>query len=172
MTGTGDADLYVRKGGAPTLTSYDCRPYQGGSAESCSVVGPGAVYVGINGYAASSTYSITIKYTEGTGTQPPVNPPATVSHLNVSGSVALGESKVFTMDVPAGAKLRIKTAAAADVDLYIQMNQAPTTEAFLMRAWTSSGNETIDYDVVSSGKLHIMVHGYAASSFTLTTSSR
>lgn len=37
LTGsTGDADLYVRKGAVPTTTTYDCRPYLSGSAESCS----------------------------------------------------------------------------------------------------------------------------------------
>ena len=35
--GTGDADLYVKFGSAPTLTSYDCRPYQGGNNETCNI---------------------------------------------------------------------------------------------------------------------------------------
>lgn len=172
MTGTGDADLYVRKGAAPTLTAYDCRPYKGSSAESCSVAGPGPVYVSVQGYAATSNFALTIKYTEGGGSAPPVNPPTTVTHLNVSGSVALNEMKRYSMAVPAGAKLTIKTAAAADVDLYIMLNAEPTLETYTARGWTSSGNETINYDVPSSGTLNIMVHGYAASSFTLTTSSR
>src|SRR5678816_1877663 len=43
MTGSGDADLYVRKGAAPTAASYDCRPYTGSSNESCSIVGPAQV---------------------------------------------------------------------------------------------------------------------------------
>src|ERR1051325_11377015 len=33
ITGTGDADLYVRIGSAPTLTQYDCRPHKTGSQE-------------------------------------------------------------------------------------------------------------------------------------------
>ncbi len=74
------------------------------------------------------------------------------------------------MAVPAGKKLVIKTTAAADVDLYIQMNAAPTQTAYLQRAFTSSGNETLTYTTTSSGTLYIMVHGYAASSFTLKTS--
>lgn len=35
MTGTGDADLYVRWGSAPTSSSYTCRPYKNGSNEEC-----------------------------------------------------------------------------------------------------------------------------------------
>ena len=38
MTGTGDADLYVRFGSQPTKEAYDCRPYENGSNESCNLV--------------------------------------------------------------------------------------------------------------------------------------
>lgn len=169
MTGDGDADLYVRKDAAPTAASYDCRPYRDGSNEECSIVGPAKVYVGVNGYAASSSYNLKITYKEGTGAPPPVTPPATITHLNSSGSVAQGEMKVFTMDVLAGKKIVIRTTAPSDVDLYIMMNAAPTTSAYTMRAWTSSGNETITYTPASNGKLQIGVHGYAASTFTLKT---
>jgi hypothetical protein len=34
--GTGDADLYVRAGAAPTTSTYSCRPYKVGNSESCS----------------------------------------------------------------------------------------------------------------------------------------
>ncbi|MGN2247724.1 M4 family metallopeptidase [Frateuria sp. GZRR35] len=34
--GTGDADLYVRAGSAPTTSSYNCRPYLTGNNESCT----------------------------------------------------------------------------------------------------------------------------------------
>lgn len=63
MTGTGDADLYVRKGAAPTTSSYDCRPYKNGSAESCrlTLTGNTDVYIMVNGYAAA-TYSLTASY--------------------------------------------------------------------------------------------------------------
>ncbi len=57
MTGTGDADLYVRIGSAPTATSYDCRPYKTGSRETCQVTLAQAapVHVMIRGYASASS---------------------------------------------------------------------------------------------------------------------
>jgi len=60
LTGTGDADLYVRIGSAPTLTTYDCRPYKSGSDESCSIQlsHAAAIHVMVRGYAASSTFQI------------------------------------------------------------------------------------------------------------------
>ncbi len=171
MTGDNDADLYVRKNAAPTAGSYDCRPYRDGSNEECSIVGPAVIYVGVNGYAASSSVALKMTYKEGTGTPPVEPPPAAVVHLNTTGTVAVGELKVFTMDVIAGKKVVVRTTAPSDVDLYIMMGAAPTTTAYTMKAYTSSGNETIAYTPTSSGKLHIGVHGYAASSFTLKTAA-
>jgi len=34
--GSGDADLYVKKGGGLSLDSYHCRPFLEGNGESCS----------------------------------------------------------------------------------------------------------------------------------------
>ncbi len=40
MTGTNDADLYVRFDGEPNKTDYNCRPYINGSDETCTLVPP------------------------------------------------------------------------------------------------------------------------------------
>lgn len=60
LSGTGDADLYVRKGVAPTKTAYDCRPYQSGSSERCTITltDAGKLHVMVNGYAAQSTFTV------------------------------------------------------------------------------------------------------------------
>lgn len=60
MTGSGDADLYVKVGREPTMTSYDCRPYKTGSNETCTVTlaQPAPIGVMINGYAASSNFKV------------------------------------------------------------------------------------------------------------------
>jgi hypothetical protein len=170
LTGDGDADIYVRKDSAPTLTGYDCRPYQGISTESCSIVGPATVYVGVNGYADNSNVQLKIVYTEGTGAAPSNPPPATFAHLNQTGSVGQGEMKMFQLPIPAGKKVVIRTTSASDVDLYIQFGAAPTTDSYLDRGYTTSGNETLTYTATSNGTLYIGVNGYAAGSFTLKTS--
>lgn len=62
MTGTGDADLYVRWNAAPTASAYTCRPYLEGSDELCEIVVPAdgkTAYIAVNGYAASTKYTIT-----------------------------------------------------------------------------------------------------------------
>ncbi|WP_224249325.1 M4 family metallopeptidase [Hyalangium gracile] len=59
--GSGDADLYVKFGSAPTTSSYDCRPYAAGNAESCTFnpAKQGTYYVLIRGYSAYS--GVTLK---------------------------------------------------------------------------------------------------------------
>lgn len=54
--GSGDADLYVRRGSAPTTSAYDCRPYRSGNAESCSFATPqaGTWHVLVRGYTSFS----------------------------------------------------------------------------------------------------------------------
>jgi len=69
--GTGDADLYVRRGAQPTTSSYDCRPYLDGNNETCSFSNPqsGTWYVSVRGYTAFSgaSLAVTVRADEGTG---------------------------------------------------------------------------------------------------------
>ncbi|MGI2156081.1 S8 family peptidase [Shewanella baltica] len=62
--GTGDVDLYVKAGTVPTTTSYDCRPYQNGNNESCSitVTQAGTYHVMLRGYANYSGVQLSASY--------------------------------------------------------------------------------------------------------------
>jgi hypothetical protein len=65
MSGSGDPDLYVRFGAAPTSTRYACRPYLNGPDESCAVTVPAgqtAAYLQVRGYAAS-TFHLDVSWT-------------------------------------------------------------------------------------------------------------
>ncbi|MDI1252362.1 pre-peptidase C-terminal domain-containing protein [Thermomonas sp.] len=57
--GTGDADLYVKKGSAPTTSSYDCRPYKSGNSESCTVTSAGTYYMNVRAYQSFSGVTLT-----------------------------------------------------------------------------------------------------------------
>ena len=65
--GTGDADLYVRRGSAPTDSSYDCRPYRSGNNESCNFASPaaGTWYVRVKAYQGFSGVSLVGDYSAG-----------------------------------------------------------------------------------------------------------
>ncbi len=61
MTGTSDADLYVKIGQDPTRQLFDCRPFLNGSNETCDVdLGSAAEIHGmVRGWNTSSTFSLT-----------------------------------------------------------------------------------------------------------------
>jgi hypothetical protein len=170
MTGSGDADLYVRKGAAPSATAYDCRPYASNSTETCTVSGAGDFYVAVNGYATSSAFTLKITYTTGGGGSGGGGG-GTTSHLNVSGSLSQGQFAYHSVNVVAGQKIVVRTVAPNDVDLYLLMDGKPTTASYVARGYTASGNETLTYTSTATGVLWIGVHGYAASSYALTTAN-
>ncbi len=72
--GSGDADLYVRFGAAPTTGAYDCRPYIGGNNETCEFnpSQSGSYYVMIRAYSAYSGVTLTV---DASGDAPPPPPP-------------------------------------------------------------------------------------------------
>jgi large repetitive protein len=52
--GTGDVDLYIRRGALPQEYVYDCRPFRPGNEETCTVTAPAAGYwyIMLRGHAA------------------------------------------------------------------------------------------------------------------------
>lgn len=64
--GSGDADLYVRLGSAPTTSSYTCRPYTSGNSETCSFSAPtaGTYYIKVRAYATFSGVTLSTNFTQ------------------------------------------------------------------------------------------------------------
>ncbi len=58
--GTGDADIYIKRGTPPTSTSYDCRPFAFGNNETCFFPAPasGVWYVTVRGFSAATGVSL------------------------------------------------------------------------------------------------------------------
>lgn len=67
--GSGDADMYVKFGSAPTTSSYDCRPYLNGNNETCNItnVQAGTYHVMLRGYSAYSGTSLVGSFTPPSG---------------------------------------------------------------------------------------------------------
>ena len=67
--GSGDADMYVKFGSQPTDSSYDCRPYRSGNAETCSFAAPqaGTYHVSLKAYSSFSGASLVGDYSAGGG---------------------------------------------------------------------------------------------------------
>lgn len=65
MSGSGDPDLYVRWGLAPTRTNYNCRPFLFGADETCALdvpAGESEAFVMVFGFEAGS-YDLEITHT-------------------------------------------------------------------------------------------------------------
>jgi Zn-dependent metalloprotease/PKD repeat protein len=85
--GTGDADMYVKFGSAPTDTVYDCRPYATGNAETCTIATAqaGTYYINLKAYSTFSGVSLKGSYTTGTtNTAPTANFTFTTSGLTAT----------------------------------------------------------------------------------------
>ena len=62
--GTGDADLYLKQGSAPSTSSFDCRPYISGNTENCLVSNPASdtYHIGVRGYSAATGVTMNWSY--------------------------------------------------------------------------------------------------------------
>lgn len=166
--GSGDVDMYVRFGSAPTDSSYDCRPYKNGNAESCDVTDAGGTYyVRLKAYSTFSGVSLTGTYTEGdTGGDLPV-----IDQTKTNVSVARRSWTRYTVDLAAGyASFDVTlSGGSGDADLYIRHGAASTTSSFDCKSESSSNNESCSQASPAAGTWYIDVYGYRASSgMTLT----
>lgn len=164
--GTGDADLYTKFGSAPTLSSYDCRPYITGNNESCTVASPqaGTYYIMLNSYAAFSGVSIQATWSTSSG-----GGGGNVLQNGVAAtglSATTGNSVAYTMVVPAGATNLSFTIAGStgDADLYVKFGAAPTTSSYDCRPYLTGDNETCTISNVQAGTYYVMVRAYATYS--------
>jgi xanthomonalisin len=170
--GTGDADLYTKFASAPTLTSYDCRPYVSGNTESCTVAAPqaGTYYVMLNAYAAFSGVSVKATWsTGGTGGGSVLQNGTPVTGLHAT----TGNAVNYTMVVPSGAS-NLKFAIAGgsgDADMYVKRGSAPTTSSYDCRPYVAGNSETCNISPSTAGTYYIMVRAYSSyTGVTLTGS--
>lgn len=169
--GTGDADLYVKFGSAPTTSSYDCRPYLSGNNETCTIptAQAGTYYVMVYAYSSYSGVSLTGSYTAGGGGTTLSNGVAVAGLTATSGNWTAD----YTLVVPAGAtnlKFAI-SGGTGDADLYVQINAAPTTTSYLCRPYLSGNTESCSWTAPSAGTYHVSLRAYSTfSGVTLTPS--
>lgn len=92
--GSGDVDLYVRRGSKPTTSTYDCRPYNSGNDENCSFSNPqsGTWHIMLRGYSSYSGVSLTAGYSAGGGSGSSSSGGATWSGWSSYYSNAIGKS--------------------------------------------------------------------------------
>jgi vibriolysin len=138
--GSGDADLYVKFGSAPTSTSYDCRPYASGNTEACnfSAGQTGTYYVMVKGYSAYSNATLVGSFTTDGGTPPPSGDSGSKSNI----SIARRSWNRTTVTIPAGVSsfTVTTTGGSGDGDLYLRLGSNPTTKNYDCRSKTTGSN--------------------------------
>ncbi len=161
--GTGDADMYVKFGSAPTTSSYDCRPYLNGNSETCTFSPPqaGTYYVSLRAYAAYSGVTLTGTYSATTGGDPYLTNGVAVTNL----SGASGSAKYWRINTPAGKTLTIKiSGGSGDADLYTRFGSRPTTSTYACRPYLNGNNETCTTNSTQAGDYYVMLRGYTSYS--------
>ena len=163
--GSGDADLYVKFGSAPTTSSYDCRPYKGGNAESCPIATAqaGTYHIKVIGYSAFSGVNLTGSFTEpSTGGGTATGGSASVTDI----TVARRAWTYYTVDIPAGMSTLDfnMSGGSGDADLYIRRGAKPTTSTYDCRPYKSGNTEACAFTNPAADTWHIGIYGYSAAS--------
>jgi len=115
--GTGDADLYVKFGSAPTTSSYDCRPYKSGNAETCTFAAPqaGTYHVMLRAYSSFSGVSLVGSYTDG-GTPPPP-PPVEPTYFENTANYTVSDKKTIDSPISVARSGNAPSTLAVKVDI-------------------------------------------------------
>jgi vibriolysin len=163
--GTGDADLYVQAASKPTLTTYTCRPYKTGNAETCTITSPAAgdYWVMLNAYAAYSGITLTGSYAGGGGGGGGGDPLLTngVAITGITG--AASSAQYWRITAPASTTLTVKmSGGTGDADLYTRQGSRPTTATYGCRPYLTGNAETCTITSTTAGDYYVMVRGYAA----------
>ncbi len=161
--GTGDADIYVKFGSAPTTSSYDCRPYRNGNTESCDFSAQtGTYYVMVRGYTSYSNVNLVATHDGGGTNPPPAGGSATLENL----SGASGSFTHYYVDIPAGmSSLNVQmSGGSGDADLYVRRGSQPTTSSYDCRPYKYGNNETCSFSNPAQDRWYISIRGYSAYS--------
>jgi len=169
--GTGDADLYVKRGAQPTLSVYDYRPYLTGNNETVTVTNPvaGDWYISLNGYAAYSGVSLNATYTGGGGGGQCTTYSGTLSG---TGASQIQPNGTYYQTTVTGTHTGVLTgpASGADFDLYLQKWNG-SAWANVASGTSSSASENVSYANGTAGYYQWKVLSYSGSgSYTLCIS--
>jgi len=168
--GSGDADLYVKFGSAPTTSVYDCRPYLNGNTETCNIATAqaGTYHVMLHGYAAYSGVTLKGSYTTGGG-----GGACAVGFTEYTGTFSgSGQSQYkptssgYVSSVSGVHSGRLTGPGGSDFDLFLQ-RRSGSAWSTVNRSEGPTSTESIDHSG-SSGTYRWRVYSYSGSgSYTL-----
>jgi vibriolysin len=154
LGGTGNADIIVKHGSRPSLSTYDCRKLPTDGDELCLMdpAKPGSYYVMVWGYDAYQDVTLVANYSE------KVTGNGQVMDL----TLAQGEWYHHDIYVPQDmSTLTVRTTKSlGDADLYVRFDEQPSKYQYDCRPYLISGDETCVIDAPQSGQWYFGVRGY------------
>jgi vibriolysin len=160
--GTGDGDMYVKRGAQPTSTVYDYRPYLSGNNESVNVTNPvaGDWFISIYAYSTYSGVSLKATHAAAAGCT------SVSGTLSGTGAQYLGAQ--YTSTISGAHTGKLTGPSGTDFDLYLQKWNG-TAWSNVAAGESSVSTENVSYNG-TSGSYRWRVLSYTGSgSFTLCT---
>lgn len=154
------SQLYVKRGSAPTPSSYDCS-----NSLTCTLASPaaGVWHVRVYNSSDSGTLSgVTLRgvYTPGSGG----GGGTVLTNNQVVGNLSgeAGSYRYWTLVVPSGqSSLSVTTTnGTGDADLYVRKDTQPTESLYDCRPFQAGSNETCSFSFPAAGVYHVMLKGY------------
>lgn len=167
--GSGDADLYVKKGSQPTSNNNECKSEGSNSNETCSVTAqPGSWFAVVYAYDNIANVKITGSY----------QPENSGDEILIKGAITSLPSlnakakQYYTFSVPADkGNITFNTLdGTGDLDIYVKQGAKPTTTSYDCKSIGSNNNESCLLGDLS-GTYHIMVLAYSSISGATITAN-
>ncbi|MGY6519332.1 MAG: S8 family peptidase [Lysobacteraceae bacterium] len=147
--GTGDADLYVRRGAPPTTSTYDCRPYLNGNNEECTAASPqgGTYHIMLRGYRAYSGVTLVGSY-QGGSSAPCTNCDRYTGSLSGTGNAQVQPNGNYYQAGAGNHSGWLRGPSNADFDLELYRWSGFSWQR-VARSASSDSNEQISYNGTS-----------------------
>jgi peptidyl-Lys metalloendopeptidase len=158
-----DLDLYIGNGANPTASDYLCRPFSSGtSSEICGISDiSGTTFIGVNAYAAGSSFSILAS----TESAAPSTSAAQMLAVNSAVTGSLGQGEWDYYEVSGANQIRLFDLSA-DLDIYVSQTTTPTAEQYDCRPFSSETTEEI-CSLNPEGVSYIGVNAYGGGNYSL-----
>jgi serine protease len=161
--GSGDADLYVRSGGLPSETNFDCRPYLEGNNERCVFDLPRAAtyFIRIEAYQAYSDLSLRATYDTSGDDLSSTN--ILQNGVPISALTAnAGSETYYQIDLPDDVNdFIVNIRGSGDADLYVSSAEPPSLSDYECRPYLTGSNESCTFDSPVPGRYFIMLRAYS-----------
>ena len=163
--GSGDADLYVRRGSAPTTSAYDCRPYLNGNNETCSFASPqaGTYHIMVRGYSTYSNVTLQGSFTapSGGGGAPCTNCTQYTGSLSGAGQAQVQPDGNYYQAAAGNHSAWLRGPSSADFDLELY-RWSGSSWVRVAQATSPNSEEDISYNG-TSGFYYWRVLSYSGS---------